>query len=65
MVTYKYIRNTNQDILSIDVKLFGKTVGKILPTRLRDGWQYFPKGKKIGGEVFTTFSEVMKSLENL
>lgn len=63
MITYKYIRNSNQDILEIDVKLEGKFVGNIRRSRLNDGWQYFPKGGKIGGEVFASIREVMKSLE--
>jgi hypothetical protein len=28
------------------------------------GWRYFPKGSKVGGEIFTTVSAVKRSLEN-
>jgi len=44
------------------VYLDGKHIGNIL--KVKDGFQYFPKGKKTGGEVFPTLEEVKRSLED-
>ncbi len=56
MITYDS-SNTNQ----IAVKFDRKIVGHI--KKVNDGWQYFPKGKKTGGEIFRTYQQAQKSLE--
>jgi len=43
------------------VILDGKAVGKI--KELDGGYQYFPKGSKVGGEVFTHLRLCKDSLE--
>jgi hypothetical protein len=50
------------DKANIKVKLDNKIVGTI--KSVIGGWQYFPKGKKEGGKVFLTISQVQKSLEH-
>ena len=42
------------------VKLEGKVVGTI--KEVKSGWQYFPKGSKTGGEIFTSKFTCMHSL---
>lgn len=46
--------------VSIPVKLDGKISGEIRFTG--EGWQYFPKGQKTGGEIFKTITLCQKSL---
>lgn len=62
MLTYDYIENSNRDILKIIVKLDRKKIGEIRQNSDKK-WQYFPNGKKIGGEQFKHFSQVQKTLE--
>ena len=45
----------------LKVSLDGKIVGEI--RKVPTGYQYFPKGQKTGGEIFTTVTKVQKSLE--
>lgn len=47
---------------TLKVKLDGKYCGDIKPSG--DGWAYFPKGKKTGGEVFKSTQEVQDSLKD-
>lgn len=44
-----------------NARLDGKIVGQI--RRELDGWKYFPKGQKIGGEAFKDLSACQASLE--
>lgn len=61
MIEYEYTENL---IGKVDtrVRLDGKICGVI--TKVMDGWQYFPKGSKVEGEVYPTFSECQRSLED-
>lgn len=45
----------------VKVKLDGKYIGDI--KEVANGFQYFPKGKKVGGEVFHTLALCKESLE--
>jgi len=49
-------------IISVTVKIDRKIVGEIKKTD--NGFQYFPKGQKTGGQVYNTLGEVYKSLES-
>ena len=51
----EFIKNTE-----ISVKLDKRIIGKI--KQVNGGWQYFPKGSKRGGEVFSTESACKQSL---
>ncbi len=44
----------------LKVKLDGKHVGEI--RKAKDGYQYFPKGEKKGGDIFKTVPDVQHSL---
>lgn len=44
----------------LKVKLDGKHVGEI--RKVKDGYQYYAKGEKKGGELFSRVSEVQNSL---
>jgi hypothetical protein len=44
----------------VTVKLDGKLVGEI--RQEADGFRYFPKGQKTGGELFSTLPACKKSL---
>ncbi len=44
----------------LKVKLDGKHVGEI--RKAKDGYQYFPKGEKKGGDIFKTVPDVQNSL---
>lgn len=57
MIEYFYV-DTNERKVELD----GKVVGNI--KKVAGGWQYFPKGKKIGGEILPTLLSVQKSLES-
>ena len=46
----------------IRVRLDGKIVGTIQP--VLNGWRYFPKGSRDGGETFPTVVQVQRSLED-
>jgi hypothetical protein len=50
-----------QGINKIIVKLAGKTVGHI--KTVAGGYQYFPLGKTIGGDVYASVQSVQRSLE--
>ena len=45
----------------LHVYLDQRKVGVII--RVEKGWQYVPKGSKVGGDVFATIKKVIKSLE--
>lgn len=55
MITY------NEILGGIAVLLDRKRVGII--QRVGDGWQYQPKGAKVGGEILPTVSAVKQSIE--
>jgi len=44
------------------VKLCGKKIGNI--KYVKGGYQYFPIGWKIGGNIFETIAKVQESLED-
>ena len=58
MITYKWKVVGFKELVFLD----GKLVGAI--KKVEGGWQYFPKGDKIGGEIFKKISECEDSLEN-
>lgn len=51
---------TFEDKTETTVKLDGKIIGKIKD--VKTGWQYFPKGQKTGGDVYTSKFACMQSL---
>jgi hypothetical protein len=60
------------DVTVTEVKLDGKVVGTIkqvnvskVESFVKIGWQYFPKGKGMGGEIFETKGECMHSLYDM
>jgi len=60
MIAYQPVKNTRgQEV--IKVKLDGRLVGHI--KTVVGGFQYFPKGRKSGGEVSPTLNQVKDSLE--
>lgn len=44
----------------IRVRINNKLIGEI--KKVETGWQYFPKGKKEGGEIFKDVRECKRSL---
>ena len=56
MIEYKTKSSTETKVY-----LDGKIVGTIKKTD--EGYTYYPKGKKNGGETFPTLDKCMKSLE--
>lgn len=56
---YRYTEG--QRYAPVKVRLDGKHCGEIRP--VEGGWQYFPKGQRIGGDVLPTISAVQRSLE--
>jgi hypothetical protein len=62
MITYDHV---------VQVRLDGKLIGEIRHERdpqeatIYFGWRYYPKGKKVGGELFQTLDEVARSLEEV
>lgn len=44
----------------LKVRLDGRICGEI--RKVEGGFQYFPKGEKVGGEVFATVTAVQRSL---
>jgi EAL domain-containing protein (putative c-di-GMP-specific phosphodiesterase class I) len=46
----------------ITVKLDGRVIGKIHQDK--DGFRYYPKGQKTGGEAFPTIAQCKRSLES-
>ena len=59
MIKYKWEGWSHKKPLP--VLLDGKQVGKIKP--VVGGWQYYPKGSKVGGEVFPRLKKCQESLE--
>jgi hypothetical protein len=57
MITY-----VNNSSVLVIVLVDGKQVGEIRNTA--DGWSYFPKGQKKGGEVFKSLAACKRSLED-
>ncbi|CAB3784578.1 hypothetical protein [Pararobbsia alpina] len=49
------------DEFKTDVRLDGKKIGEI--RKVPDGFQYFPKGQKKGGFIYSTQDNCRKSLE--
>jgi len=45
----------------VKVKLDGRVIGEI--RRVPEGWQYYPKGRKNGGDVFSSYARVKQSIE--
>ena len=60
MITYKHSTNISSYDTNISVFLDNKHVGVI--KNVSGGYQYFPKGKKNGGDVFTSVKDVKDSL---
>ena len=65
MIEYQYTEGKpNADV---KVRLDGKVIGEIrrevfpLPN---GGWRYFPKGWKVGGELFSSLGKCQKSLSS-
>ena len=63
MIEYEYTegnRNAN-----VRVRFDGKIVGEIRKEKSRcfEGWRYYPKGEKNGGELFESLRACQKSLE--
>lgn len=56
MITYKTLGN------QVQVKLDGKVAGHIKP--MMDGFAYFPKGSKTGGDILPSVDAVKKTLES-
>ena len=56
----EYILKKNKKHLQ--VCLDGKICGEI--REVTGGYQYFPKGSKVGGDVYPTLEEVKHSLES-
>lgn len=56
MITFKWVK------LGIKKRVFleNKHVGDII--REREGWKYYPKGRKGGGDPFPTLTQCEKSL---
>ena len=46
----------------LKVRLDGRICGEI--RKVDNSFQYFPKGKKIGGDIFPTITQVQKSLKD-
>lgn len=74
MITYKTItklvveeNSESHDMVfrrfnpNIDVYLDGKKTGRI--KKVPTGYQYFPKGQKVGGEIFFKLEDCKRSLE--
>ena len=57
IISYDY-----SDKNKIKVLLEGKIAGAI--NLEKGGWRYFPKGQKLGGDLFDTLRECQKSLES-
>lgn len=54
-------RKTSCSKKPLECRLDGKICGEI--RKVIGGYQYFPKGQKIGGNIFKTITEVQKSLD--
>lgn len=61
-IEYNYKKTKGRlDKSNVTVKLKKRKIGEI--RKVAGGWQYFPKGQKLGGEIFPAFHRVQKSLE--
>jgi hypothetical protein len=58
MITYKQSHPAADIIVLLNKKIAGSI------KKQPNGYQYFPKGKKTGGQVFPTVLAVQISLEN-
>lgn len=45
----------------LKVRCDGKICGEI--RKVKNGFQYFPKGQKLGGRIFDSITEVQNSLQ--
>lgn len=57
MIEYRKYNKTD----ALGVYLDGIRIGEIRV--VSGGFQYFPRGQKIGGDIFPTLAEVKRSLE--
>lgn len=57
MITYQENRKTGAEI----VKLDGKIVGEI--RKATEGFQYFPKGQKVGGAIWPSLAGCKRDIE--
>ena len=63
MITFEDINNPfSKHPPSTKVKLDGKHVGSI-KGNYKDGYRYFPKGQKTGGEKFSMLQDCKASLK--
>jgi len=60
LIEYLYTEGRND--VPIKVRLDGIISGTIKP--VKNGWQYFPKDHKKGGEIFNTVALCQKSLKD-
>lgn len=60
MIEYEYTEGRHD--APVRVRLDGKIVGTIQP--VLNGWRYYPKGSKEGGQAYSTIGEVQRSLED-
>lgn len=58
MITYRIYPNKPHELV---VLLDGKRVGTIKRLGAAQ-YQYFPKGKRVGGDVFSTLADCQRSL---
>lgn len=59
MITYESPKNVcNKNLI---VKLSGKRVGEI--KEVINGWQYFSKGQKKGGAIWSSLAHCKRSIE--
>ena len=47
----------------LKVRLDGRIIGEIC--KVEGGYQYFPKGQKVGGNIFPSIDDVQRSLHNI
>jgi hypothetical protein len=59
-IEYQYTEGRKD--VPIAVRIDGKILGDIKP--VEGGWQYVPRGSKVGGDIFATISQVQRSLGN-
>ena len=63
MLEYLYQEGVNPCTTEpLKVRLDGVICGEI--RKVENGFQYFPKGSKFGGEIYKTVTLVQKSLKN-
>lgn len=56
----EYLYTEGKPDADVKVRLDGKVVGTI--KKEIDGWRYYPKGQKVGGDLFKSLSLCQKSL---